>query len=213
MQSLFPFELYLVISSAGCAGRDFLSVAEQAIRGGVDVIQLREKDLSYNEYVYRALRLKEITDRYNVPLIINDDIEVMEATNSYGIHVGNTDVSPVDIRRKHEDAFVIGYSIEHLDQVTGEKAFVSDYIAASPVFNTETKTNTIVEWGLEGLCAIRKLTDKPLVAIGNMHSGNAAEVIAAGADCISVVSAICSAEDPYLAAQVIKNKITHAKKI
>ncbi len=213
MQSSFPFDLYLVISDAACVGRDFLRVAELAIRGGVDVIQLREKELSFNEFVYRALRLKEIADRYNVPLIINDDVEVMQAVNAYGVHVGNSDVSPADIRRKFEDAFVIGYSIEELSQATSEKALLSDYVAASPVFGTATKTNTIIEWGLNGVSEIRNLTDKPLVAIGNMHSGNAADVIRAGADCISVVSAICAADDPYHAAQTIKNKITNAKKI
>ena len=213
MQSLFPFELYLVISSDGCAGGDFLKVAEQAIRGGVDVIQLREKDLSFNEYVYRALRLKEVADRYNVPLIINDDVEVMQAVNAYGVHVGNSDVSPVDIRRKFEDAFVIGYSVEELSQATNDKALVSDYVAASPVFSTTTKTNTIIEWGLDGVSEIRMLTDKPLVAIGNMNSDNAGVVIRAGADCISVVSAICAADDPYHAAQTLKKEITNAKNI
>lgn len=213
MQSSFPFELYLVISSDGCAGGDFLHVAEQAIRGGVDVIQVREKDLSFNEYVYRALRLKEVTDRYNVPLIINDDVEVMQAVNAYGVHVGNTDVSPVDIRRKFEDAFAIGYSVEELSQATNDKALASDYVAASPVFSTATKTNTIIEWGLDGVSEIRRLTDKPLVAIGNMNSDNAEAVILAGADCISVVSAICAADDPYHAAQIIKTKITNAKNI
>ncbi|MCG2615736.1 thiamine phosphate synthase [Terrimonas sp. NA20] len=213
MHSLFPFDLYLVLSSDGCAGRDFLQVAEQAIRGGVDVIQIREKDLPFNEYVYRSLKLKSVTDRYNVPLIINDDVEVMLATNAYGIHVGNSDASPIDIRKDHEDAFVIGYSIEHLDQVQSGKALVSDYIAASPVFNTGTKTNTIIEWGLDGVAAIRRLSDKPLVAIGSMNRSNAGDVIRAGADCISVVSAICASDDPWEAALTIKKEITHAKKI
>ncbi|MET0462144.1 MAG: thiamine phosphate synthase [Chitinophagaceae bacterium] len=213
MQSVFPFDLYLVISSSGCEGRDFLQVAEQAIRGGVDIVQIREKDLSFNEYVYRSLKLKEITDRYNVPLIINDDVEVMQATNAYGVHVGNSDLSPVDIRKKYDNAFMIGYSIESLVQVTSDKALLADYIAASPVFSTETKINTIIEWGLEGVSAIRQLSGKPLVAIGKMDNTNAAEVIRAGADCIAVVSAICGAGDPYQAALTIKKQITYAKKI
>jgi thiamine-phosphate pyrophosphorylase len=213
MHSSFPFELYLVIASDGCKGRDFLQTAEQAIRGGVDLIQIREKDLSFNEYVYRSLKLKAITDRYNVPLIINDDVDVMQATNAYGVHVGNSDASPQEIRKKYGNSFLIGYSIEHLSQVTGEKASHADYIAASPVFNTATKTNTIVEWGLDGVSAIRDLSDKPLVAIGSMNSTNAADVIQAGADCIAVVSAICTADDPFQAALTIKNQIAHAKNI
>ncbi|MEY8761619.1 thiamine phosphate synthase [Chryseobacterium tongliaoense] len=204
----FPYQLYLVISEADCAGRNFLEVAELAILGGVDIIQLREKNSSLLEFSDKARRLKEITDKYNIPLIINDNPEVAKQISSAGIHVGNNDTEPVLLRQ--QPVFqnkIIGYSVEYLSQLENEQAAVSDYLGISPVFKTGTKTDTVTEWGLEGVSKIRQLTGKPLVAIGNIHPENARDVIKAGADCIAVVSAICKANDPQKAAYELKNEI------
>lgn len=204
----FPYQLYLVISEADCKGKNFLKVAEQAILGGVDIIQLREKNDSTELFLQKARQLIEITEKYNIPLIINDHIEVAEKVNSAGIHVGNSDTPPTQLR---QHPFIknkmIGYSIEHLSQLDNEQTAVSDYLGISPVFKTDTKTDTVTEWGLEGVSKIRQLTEKPLVAIGNIHLGNAKAVINAGADCLAVVSAICGADDPQKAAYELKNEI------
>lgn len=204
----FPYQLYLVISEADCKGRNFLHVAEQAILGGVDVIQLREKNTDTASFLTNARQLKEITDQYSIPLIINDNTSVAQQVNAAGIHVGNSDTAPVDLRQQpllREK--IIGYSIEYLSQLDNEQTAVSDYLGISPVFRTDTKTDTITEWGLEGISTIRQLTEKPLVAIGHIHHGNAREVMNAGADCIAVVSAICNAPDPQKAAYQLKNEI------
>lgn len=204
----FPYQLYLVISESDCMGRNFLQVAEQAILGGVDVIQLREKNSSTASFLTKALQLIELTEKYSIPLIINDHVEVAEKINSAGIHVGNSDAAPTYLRQQaHLSQKIIGYSIEYLSQLDNEQTTVSDYLGISPVFRTDTKTDTITEWGLEGIKTIRQLTDKPLVAIGHIHSGNAKEVINAGASCIAVVSAICGAPDPQKAAYQLKNEI------
>jgi len=206
--SSFPYQLYLVISEADCSGKNFLEVAEQAILGGVDIIQLREKNSSTTSFLQKAQQLIEITEKYNIPLIINDNIEVAEKVNAAGIHVGNSDASPVDLRQQPLiQNKMIGYSIEYLSQLENEQTSVSDYLGISPVFKTSTKMDTITEWGLEGIAKIRNLTDKPLVAIGSIHLGNAREVIKAGADCIAVVSAICGAPDPQKATYELKNEI------
>ncbi len=204
----FPYRLYLVISEADCIGKKFLEVAEQAIIGGVDIIQLREKNDSTEVFLQKALQLIEITDKYGIPLIINDNIEVAEKVNSTGIHVGNNDTAPAYLRQQPliMDK-IIGYSVEHLTQLENEQAAVSDYLGISPVFKTNTKTDTVTEWGLEGITKIRQLTEKPLVAIGSIHLTNARDVINAGADCLAVVSAICSADDPQKAAYQLKNEI------
>lgn len=205
---IFPYQLYLVISEADCAGRSFLEVAELAIHGGVDIIQLREKNSSFSEFLGKAQRLKEITDKYSIPLIINDNAGVAKQISSAGIHVGNNDMEPVFL--KQQPVFenkIIGYSVEYLSQLQNEQTAVADYLGISPVFRTDTKTDTVTEWGLDGISKIRKLTDKPLVAIGNIHLENARDVIKAGADCIAVVSAICRASDPQKAAYELKNEI------
>jgi len=204
----FPYQLYLVISEADCGGRNFLEVAEQAILGGVDIIQLREKNISTDIFLQKAQQLLEITDRYNVPLIINDNIEVAQKVNVAGVHVGNSDASPTFLRKQpiigHK---IIGYSVEFLSQLENEQTKVADYLGVSPVFKTDTKRDTVTEWGLEGIATIRQLTEKPLVAIGNMQLGNVGAVVNAGADCIAVVSAICSATNPQKVASELKNEI------
>lgn len=203
----FPYKLYLVISEADCKHRNFLDVAEQGILGGVDIIQLREKNAADKAFLNNALRLKEITDKYGIPLIINDNALVAKEANAFGIHVGLNDTPPTVLREVFFQNKMIGYSIEYLDQLKNKDAAVADYLGISPVFRTNTKTDTVTEWGLEGLMKIRKLTDKPLVAIGNIHLKNALAVINAGADCIAVVSEICSAENPQKAAFNLKNEI------
>lgn len=203
----FPYKLYLVISQADCKGQNFLTVAEEAILGGVDIIQLREKNDSTDTFVRKALQLKDITEKYKVPLIINDCLEVAKSVDATGIHVGKKDITPIEIRKQWNKDKYIGYSIEHIDQLSSEQAIVADYLAISPVFKTLTKTDTITEWGLEGIKTIRRLTNQPLVAIGNLDLSNVKSVRDAGADCIAVVSAICGATDPQQAAYELINEI------
>tara|TARA_R110002167_G_scaffold366379_1_gene595601 strand:- start:30 stop:677 length:648 start_codon:yes stop_codon:yes gene_type:complete len=206
-QSAFPYKLYLVISQADCKGQNFLNVAEQAILGGVDAIQLREKNDVMDVFLRKASQLKEITDKYQIPLIINDNLEVAKKIDATGIHVGTKDVAPAEIRDQWRKTKYVGYSIEYLEQFENEQVAISDYLGISPVFKTPTKTDTVTEWGLDGIRTMRRLTDKPLVAIGNIHLSNVKSVMNAGADCIAVVSAICSAPDPRNAAYELKNEI------
>lgn len=206
----FPFSLYLVISEQGCAGHNFLKVVEQAVSGGVDLVQLREKEISDLEFIEKALQLQEVLSKHNIPLIINDNLEVAQKVGAYGIHVGNNDMAPSFIRSVWENCQSIGYSIEYLEQLQNKEAQVSDCLAVSPVFKTSTKKDTVTEWGLEGIEQIRKLTDKPLIAIGNMNKYNAYDVVKAGANCIAVSSAICLTKDPMRAASEIKNQIEKA---
>jgi thiamine-phosphate pyrophosphorylase len=206
----FPFKLYLVISEKGCAGRDFLQVAEQAIIGGVDIVQLREKKASNSQFTENAFRLQDVLVKTGTPLIINDNLEVAQQVGAYGIHVGNNDLSPSFIRSVWKTCKSIGYSIEFLEQLTNQDAALSDCLAVSPVFRTSTKRDTVTEWGLKGVTQIRKLTDKPLIAIGRMNPENVFNVIKSGADCIAVASAICLAKDPMKAALKIKNQIEKA---
>ena len=204
----FPYQLYLVISEKDCLGRNFLKVAEEAILGGVDIIQLREKNIGKQEFLHKALILKEVTEKYNIPLIINDSIEVAEKINAFGIHVGNNDTAPTALRNQFFfKNKMIGYSIEYLEQLENEHTLISDYLGVSPVFSTKTKEDTVTEWGIDGLSLIRSLTDKPLIAIGNINVNNAEVIMKAGANSLAVVSAICAAENPEKAAFELKNEI------
>lgn len=206
-QNIFPYKLYLVISEADCKGRSFLEVAEKAILGGVDIIQLREKTDGLNSFIKKAEQLKEITDKYRIPLIINDNLRVAQQIKASGIHVGNNDIAPTEIKKEWNVTKCIGYSIEFLEQLKNEQTALADYLGISPVFRTPTKSDTVTEWGLDGINKIRELTRKPLVAIGNIHLNNAKSVVNAGADCIAVVSEICGAVNPQKAAYELKNEI------
>lgn len=210
MPKPFLSRLYLVISQEACAGRDLVTIAEKAIEGGVDLVQLREKNLMLPEFIQTAQRLREMLDRHGVPLIINDNVEVAKACGAYGIHVGNSDMPPSQIKTQWPDCNMLGYSVEYMEQLENHEIQYADYLGISPVFTTATKTDTVTEWGLEGIKAIRKRTDKPLVAIGNMNEDNAFDVIKAGADCLAVVSAICGANNPARAAETIRNQIEKA---
>ncbi|MEE1899222.1 thiamine phosphate synthase [Flavobacterium rakeshii] len=210
MTKPFPYKLYLVISEEACCGRDMLWVAEQAVKGGVDLVQIREKSKSYPDFLESSLKLKKMLDRYHVPLIVNDNPLVAVNSNAYGVHVGNSDVPPSEIKKKWPDCNMTGYSVEYLEQLTGKEIEFSDYLGVSPVFSTPTKTDTVTEWGLEGIAKIKSITNKPLVAIGGINETNAQEVIRAGADCLAVVSAICAASNPAMAAQALRNLIETA---
>lgn len=210
MEYTFPYRLYLVISEESCPTKDFIEVAEQAILGGVDIVQLREKKATTADFLAKALRLQEMLAKYNVPLIINDNLEVAQKSLAYGIHVGNHDISPTHIKSVWKAGKSVGYSIEYLSQLQNEETQVADCLGISPVFSSKTKTDTVTTWGLSGIAHIRSLTSKPLIAIGNMQASNAYKAIKAGADCIAVVSAICQAANPMKAASDIRNQIEKA---
>lgn len=207
----FNYKLYLVTDQAACGGRRLEEVVEAAVKGGVDIVQIREKSLPEKEFLEKTLRIKDILDGYGIPLIVNDNLPVAIQSKAAGIHVGNKDISPVKIHENWPGCGILGYSIEYEDQLNYPNAELADYLALSPIFSTPTKTDTVTEWGLAGITKIRALTPQPLVAIGSINTSNAASIIRAGADCLAVVSAICSAPDPAKAAEKIRNEIERAE--
>jgi len=203
--------LYLVTDRKLAGQRNLLEVVQKAIKGGVTVVQLREKDLSAREFYELGIRIKELLPP-DVPLLIDDRLDLALAIGTDGLHLGQRDL-PVEIARKLlGPPAIIGLSVENLSQLQAAKQLPVDYLAISPVFSTPTKTDTGPAWGLDGLKAARKLTDLPLVAIGGINASNAAAVIEAGADGIAVVSAICAAPDPEEAARQLKKIILETRK-
>lgn len=194
-------KLYLVTDRSLSSGRSLEEVVSEAVAGGVTMVQLREKDASTGEFVELAFRLKEILKPYNVPLIINDRVDVALAVDAEGLHIGQSDM-PYEIARKllGPDK-IIGMSVENMDDLLEANRLDVDYVGISPVYGTPTKTDTAEPFGLEGLRRSVALSDHPTVAIGGMNAGTIADVIAAGTDGVAVVSAICSADSPRSAAK------------
>ena len=203
----FPYKLYLVTDEAACLGRDFFWVVEEALKGGVDLVQLREKYLPEKDLIYKAQKLKALCEKYKVPLIINDHATVAQTIKADGLHIGQNDVKMEVVKEILGHEFPVGLSLEREVELSTPASDDAWYFGVSPIFSTPTKADTYTEWGLEGLQKLRALTSKPLVAIGNIKITNAREVIAAGADCLAVVSGICSAPSPGKAADEFKKEI------
>jgi len=192
--------LYLVTDSALCRGRSLTDVVADAVRGGVTCVQLREKELGTREFVARAQALKSLLLPLQIPLVINDRIDVALACQADGVHLGQSDM-PVDLVRKILPPHVfIGLSVENDQDIAQAIDLPVDYLGISPVFATPTKTDTQTPWGLAGLQRARAMTALPLVAIGGINRANAAQVSHGGADGLAIVSAICAADDPASAA-------------
>jgi thiamine-phosphate pyrophosphorylase len=198
--------LCLVTDSTLCGERGVVAVVEAAVRGEVSCVQLREKALDTRAFVERARALKAWLGPRGVPLIINDRVDVALACGADGVHVGQNDMAPEDVRRFMPQA-LIGLSVESLAQLAAAERAPVDYYGISPVFATSTKHDAAPALGLDGLRAIRERTTRPLVAIGGIHAGNAAAVMAAGADGLAVVSALCCADDPAEAARALLAQI------
>jgi len=200
-------KLYLVTDQASLRGRTLTDVVQAAVQGGVTCVQLREKHANSRDFHAQAVALMDLLAPLNVPLIINDRLDIALACGAQGVHLGQGDM-PVDVARKLLPPQVfIGWSVETLQEVERSATLPVDYLGVSPVFATPTKTDTATPWGLEGLQRIRATSPLPLVAIGGIHAGNAATVMQAGAHSLAVVSAICSADDPRTAAQQLRSLI------
>lgn len=199
--------LYLVTDQALTRGRSLEDVVAAAVAGGVGCVQLREKALATGEFLAHALALKRLLAPVGVPLVINDRIDVALACGADGVHLGQSDLPPEEARRLLPPHVFIGWSVETPQDVRRAASLPVDYLGVSPVFDTPTKTDTRPAWGLAGLRQVRAMTALPLVAIGGIHCGNAAEVLRAGADGLAVVSALCAADDPRAAALAMQEQM------
>ena len=195
------YSLYLVTDRGLSRGRSNLEIIEAAVSGGVTCVQLREKDCSTREFIDQALAIKHFLKGRQVPLIINDRLDVALAVAADGIHLGQSDMPLETARKIAGPSMLIGISAESVRDALEAEAGGADYLGVSPVYATPTKTDTAPPLGLEGLREIRQRVKIPLVGIGGLNSANAAEAIRHGADGIAVVSAIVSADDPEKAAR------------
>ena len=206
------WEVYLVTDRAFSRGRSTLEIVRAASKGGVSAVQLREKDLDTRAFYEEGLKIRDILRSSRVPLIINDRIDLALALDAEGVHLGQEDM-PIKVARKilGPDR-IIGISVNTPGQIDSERVSMANYLAISPVFFTSTKSDITEPWGLEGVRKARAMTDLPLVAIGSIKKENTAEVVAAGADCVAVVTAIVSADDPEQATRELLLEVRAGKR-
>lgn len=202
--------LYLVTDRGLAQGRSLSDIVQAAVTGGVSCVQLREKNCSTRQFIEEARVLRSILQPLQVPLIINDRIDVALAARADGVHLGQDDMDIRDARKLAPESFIIGISAESFQDAIRAEWQGADYIGISPVFSTSTKLDTAPPLGLAGVRLIRSAVKLPIVGIGGINSGNAASVIAAGADGVAVVSAIVSAGDPAEAARLLQQITSEA---
>jgi thiamine-phosphate pyrophosphorylase len=186
--------LYLVTDRRWLGERTFGDSVEEAILGGVTIIQLREKEISSREYLELAQTLKTVTDRHDIPLIINDRIDIALAIDADGVHLGPDDL-PIPIARKLlGDDKIIGCSAASVEEALLFQVQGADYLGVGAVFPTATKRGT-EKVGLEDLRGIKSAVHIPVVAIGGIKAENAKPVMETGVDGVAVVSAIMNQTD------------------
>lgn len=198
-------KLYLVTDRSFLHGRNLIDVVMQAVAGGVTMVQLREKDIDTRTFIELGLELKQKLQQVNIPLIINDRVDVAMAIDADGVHIGQSDMPYTLARRLLGSNKIIGLSVENIDEVIEANSLNVDYIGISPVFTTQTKTDTAQPFGLSGLREAVRLSVHPTVAIGGINLQTKNDVLDCGADGIAVVSAIMAAENPKQAAKDLIN--------
>lgn len=204
--SAIDLSLYLVTDRLLSLNRPLDYVVEEAVKGGVTVVQLREKDCSSGTFFDLAVQLKKVLAPFHIPLIINDRLDIALACDAEGLHIGQSDLPYPVVRRLLGNDKIIGLSVENLEDALAANAWDVDYIGISPVFSTSTKTDTAPVLGLEGVREITRISRHPSVGIGGIHLGNAASILQAGADGIAVVSAIMSAANPQESARLLREQ-------
>ena len=203
--------LYLITDRSLSRGRATSDVVREALAGGVDVVQLRDKQVETAEVVLEGLRLHEITARHGVPLIVNDRIDVALAIEAEGAHVGQTDL-PAHLARKLLPApALLGVSTSSVDMAHGAQQQQADYIGFGPIYRTDTKETAALPRGTAKMQSILQAIDVPLVALGGISSHNVSDVVAAGANHVAVCSAIVAADDVRRAAANLKESMLRAQ--
>ena len=197
--------LYAVSDRSWVGNQTLYEQIEDALKGGITCLQLREKNLSFDEFVKEAIIVKEICRRYNVPLIINDNAEVARKSGADGVHVGIEDAPVDELRRKFPDNFIIGATAKTVKQAMDAETAGADYIGVGAVFPSPTKKNAI-RITSEQLKEICSKVSIPAVAIGGINLDNMSELTGGGMDGIAVVSAIFASEDIQKTTAMLKEK-------
>ncbi|MCQ2964413.1 MAG: thiamine phosphate synthase [archaeon] len=197
------YSLYLVTDRKDRTEQEFLNIIEESIKGGVTLIQLREKTASTQEFYNIARKVKEITKKYNVPLIINDRIDIALAIDADGVHVGQEDMPTQIARKLIGPNKILGVSAHILEEAKKAKEDGADYLGVGAIFTTSTK-NDANDVSIETLKNITKSINIPTVAIGGINLDNAHQLKNTKIAGFSVVSAIMNANNPKVASQKLK---------
>lgn len=200
------YKLYLVTDDKKLVGKDFFDAIQESVLGGVTLVQLREKNTGGREFYEKALKLKDILFKYNIPLIINDRIDIAIAVSAHGVHLGQKDI-PVKVARellgKNK---IIGATANTVELAIKAEKDGADYIGAGALFYTDTKNDT-KKLSVEELTLITKAVNIPVVAIGGINSQNISFLENSGIKGVAVSSGILGETDIKGASKCLRNKL------
>ena len=186
-------KLYFICGTTTCLGKDLYTVVEDSLKGGITLFQFREKGkgaLEGKEKLELALKLQNLCKKYNVPFIVNDDIELALEIDADGVHVGQDDLGVDEIRKLMPNK-IIGLSIGNEEELKQSKVEYVDYVGVGPVYVTQSKDDAGGAIGYEGLELMRKLLPQmPLVAIGGIQTQHIKDIMKTNVDGVSIISAI-----------------------
>lgn len=203
--------VYAVLDPARCRGRPLGEMAEAAARGGATLLQYRDKAGSTRSLIEAASEIGRALEPFGVPLLINDRVDVALAVGCAGVHVGAEDMPAADARRLLGPDRIVGCTVHSAEEADAVSGGILDYASVGGVFATASKHNPQPPIGLEGVRAlIARLPDLPICAIAGIDHDNAADVIAAGADGVAVISDIFMADDVTAATQRLRGIVDAA---
>ena len=192
--------LYVIIDPDACAGRDAAGVARLALEGGASMLQWRDKRRDKGDQLPDARAVRELCREREALFIANDHVDLALALDADGVHLGQRDLPAPAARKLAPPGFIVGVSTNNVDEARQAHRHGASYIAVGSIFPTSTKDLTRSA-SPERLHEVKAAADLPVVAIGGINAGNIDEVLAAGADAVAVISAVCAADDVLAAAQ------------
>ena len=198
--------LYAVTDQTWVGKQTLLEQIEDALKGGATIVQLREKKLDEDSFVTEAIQVRDLCHKYNVPLIINDNVDVAIKSGADGVHVGIEDAPVAEIRKRVSADFIIGATCKAVEQAKIAEAAGADYMGVGAVFPSPTKTNA-VRITNEQLREIVSSVSIPAVAIGGISYENVCEIKGSSVSGVAVVSAIFGAEDIEKATALLKERV------
>ena len=198
--------LYAVTDRAWVGRQTLLEQVEDALKGGATIVQLREKKLDEDSFIEEAVQVRDLCRKYNVPLIINDNVDVALKSGADGVHVGIEDAPVAEIRKRVSADFIIGATCKTVEQAKIAEAAGADYMGVGAVFPSPTKTNALRITN-EQLCEIVSSVSIPAVAIGGISYDNVCEIKGSSVSGVAVVSAIFGAENIEQATALLKERV------
>ncbi len=192
--------LYVIIDPSFINSKDPVNIAQQVLDGGANIIQLRNKADNIRDTVNWAIKISELCNSYNAFFIVNDRVDIAIISNSDGVHLGQSDISPDHVKKITDKDLIIGSSNATKKEIEESNNNSCDYIAVGSIYSTNTKTNTRPA-SLNLLVEAKKISRKPIVAIGGIKDNNIEEVLETGVDSVCIVTAITLSKDPKKATE------------